>query len=139
VSAAPLIGYSQASGSVFPLGPTPVEVVAFDDIGNASNAIFYITVVDTTPPTLTLTANITAEAASPTGANVNFPAATAIDLVTPTPAISYSQNSGTLFPVGVTTVNVTAADAVGNARQGAFTITVNAATAGETALKSANP
>jgi hypothetical protein len=44
---------------------------------------------------------------------VTYPAATATDAVGVT-SLTYSQNSGTLFPIGVTTVTVTARDAANN-------------------------
>jgi len=44
---------------------------------------------------------------------VNYPAAIATDNCT-SPTLSYSQAAGTLFPIGDTTVTITATDAVGN-------------------------
>jgi hypothetical protein len=56
------------------------------------------------------------------GAVVNYPAATATG--SPTPVITYSQASGTFFPVGTTTVTVTATNSCGTATC-SFTVTVN--------------
>ena len=72
---------------------------------------------------LTVPAAVTAEATGASGATVSYPAATATDAVGVTSLI-YSQDSGTLFPLGTTTVNVTAKDAAGNTSDGSFTITV---------------
>src|SRR5882672_1370674 len=47
------------SGSTFPLGETTVNCV--DDVGNPAGS-FKVTVVDTTPPVLTVPGPITAEA-----------------------------------------------------------------------------
>src|SRR5439155_12555528 len=61
-----------ASGTRFFLGATTVSCSATDRRGNTGSARFTITVVDTTPPTLSLPAHITAEATGPTGATVIY-------------------------------------------------------------------
>ena len=124
VDPAPVITYSQSSGTTFPLGVTTVTVTATDSSGNSSSASFKITVADNAAPSITVPANITAGATSPAGAVVNYPAATATDAVDPAPVITYSQSSGTTFPLGVTTVTVTATDSSGNSSSASFTITV---------------
>jgi formylglycine-generating enzyme required for sulfatase activity len=125
VSASPAITYSQASGTVFPLGTTTVTVTAKDAADNTSTGTFTVTVSDTTAPVLTLPSNVTAEATGAGGATVNYAAATAADAVSATPAITYSQASGTVFPLGTTTVTVTAKDAANNTSTGTFTVTVS--------------
>jgi hypothetical protein len=125
VSATPAITYSQASGTVFPLGTTTVTVTAKDAADNTSTGTFTVTVSDTTAPVLTLPSNVTAEATGAGGATVNYAAATAADAVSATPAITYSQASGTVFPLGTTTVTVTAKDAANNTSTGTFTVTVS--------------
>ena len=55
-------------------------------------------------------------------AMVTYPAATATGI--PTPTITYSQDSGTIFPVGTTTVTVTATNTCGSVTS-SFTVTVN--------------
>ncbi len=80
---------------------------------------------DTTPPVLSLPTNIAVNASSASGASVTYPAATATDNVTASPTITYSNASGTVFPLGVTTVTVTATDAAGNVSTGSFTVTVS--------------
>jgi hypothetical protein len=59
-----------------------------------------------------------------TGMVVNYPAPTATDNCTASPSITTSQASGTIFPVGLTTVNVTATDAANNQATCSFTVTV---------------
>ena len=113
-----------ASGSTFPLGTTTVLVAASDTRTNVSTASFTVTVLDTTAPMLAAHSNVLAEATGALGALVNYAAATAADAVTATPAIAYSQESGTRFPIGVTTVTITATDAAGNVATGTFTVTV---------------
>jgi hypothetical protein len=55
---------------------------------------------------------------------VNYPAATASDSCASNVNISYSQASGTSFPVGPTTVTVTATDASNNSSTCTFKVTV---------------
>ncbi len=112
-----------ASGSTFPLGISSVSLSATDAAGNTATQTLLVSVVDTTPPTLTVPANLSAEATSASGAVVTF-SATATDLVTASPVIAYSVAPGSTFPLGVTTVNVTATDAAGNVAKGSFTVTV---------------
>jgi hypothetical protein len=123
------IGYSQASGTTFPIGLTTVTVTATDAFGNASSKTFKVTVRDTTAPVITSwSANLLAEATSPAGAAVTYAAASATDAVGPV-AITYSKASGATFALGTTTVTVTATDAFGNASSKTFTVTVRDTTA----------
>ncbi|HZN95423.1 MAG TPA: HYR domain-containing protein, partial [Myxococcales bacterium] len=55
---------------------------------------------------------------------VTYPAATATDDVTPSPALSYSVASGSPFPLGDTPVTVTATDDAGNTATCSFTVHV---------------
>ncbi len=116
------------SGTTFALGTTPVTVTATDGHGNVSTATFNVTVQDTTPPALTVSGNVTVEAPSSAGATVSYAAATATDAVGAV-TIAYSQASGTVFPLGVTTVVVTATDGAGNTSTKSFTVTVRDTTA----------
>ena len=117
------LSLSIASGSTFALGTTPVTVTATDGHGNVSTKTFNVTVRDTTPPALTVSSNVTVEATSAAGATATYSAAAATDAVGPV-TITYSQASGTLFPLGVTTVTVTATDGASNVSTKTFTVTV---------------
>jgi len=119
---------SPASGSIFALGTTTVNCTATDTHGNATSGSFTVTVQDTTPPALTLPANITAEATGPSGAAVSY-TATAIDAVDGSVTPNCSPASGSIFALGTTTVNCTATDTHGNATSGSFTVTVEDKTA----------
>ena len=119
----PAVTYSQASGTVFSLGVTPVLVTATDQAGNSTSETFQVDVVDTTPPTLTVPSDLTLEATGPAGAVATF-IATASDLVTLSPTISYSVAPGSTFALGTTTVTVTAEDAAGNVSTGSFNVLV---------------
>ncbi|NND88553.1 MAG: HYR domain-containing protein, partial [Flavobacteriaceae bacterium] len=79
---------------------------------------------DTTPPTITCPSNIIQNNdAGNCGAIVTF-MATATDN-SGTATVTYSQNPGTSFPVGTTTVTATATDPSGNTSNCMFTVTVN--------------
>lgn len=131
------VNYSIAPGSVFPLGTTTVVVSASDLAGNAASGSFTVTVRDTTAPALALPANLVLEATSPAGAPASY-AATATDAVGPV-SIDFSVASGAVFPVGTTTVAVTATDGAGNTASGSFTVTVRDTTAPVISVLSASP
>jgi hypothetical protein len=73
-------GCRPASGSVFRLGTTTVNCSAADAQHNTATGSFTVTVQDTTPPSLNLPGDITAQATGPNGAAVSY-TATAADLV----------------------------------------------------------
>jgi hypothetical protein len=111
---------------------------------NASNASFTLRVADsgglfaeatlnitvtpeTIPPVIACPVNVVMTLppnTMDTGMVVNYPAPTASDNCTASPIITTSQASGTVFPVGLTTVNVTATDAANNQATCSFTVTV---------------
>ncbi|MDY0910978.1 HYR domain-containing protein [Microbacterium sp. CFBP9034] len=111
------------SGETFPLGDTLVECSASDSRGNAVDASFVVTVVDSTPPTVTVPASFTAEATGPDGATVEF-AATAHDIVDEAITPVCAPASATTLPMGETTVTCTATDAAGNTGSETFVVTV---------------
>jgi len=114
---------SPASGSTFELGITTVNCTATDTHGNIGTAHFDVTVVDTTPPTLYLPANITQEAVGPFGNVVSF-SATATDIVDGSVDVICLPVSGSTFSITTTTVTCSATDAHNNTATGNFTITV---------------
>ena len=126
-----------ASGSTFALGDTTVTGSVTDGT-NTTTGNFIVRVRDTTAPVVTAPANVTVASTSMAGATVTYPAATAADAVTASPSITYSHASGATFPVGVTTVTVSAADGAGNTGTGTFTVTVQAL-AGTLAFANATP
>ena len=78
---------------------------------------------DPNPPTLNLPSNITVEATSGAGATATF-SASATDSIDGTASISCSYVSGTVFPLGTTTVVCSSTDAHNNVATGSFTVTV---------------
>jgi len=81
------------------------------------------TIADTTPPTLYLPTDITAEATSSSGAIVNY-TATADDMNPIHPVVICNPLSGLNFPLGKNTVNCSATDTAGNVAAGSFNINV---------------
>ena len=120
----PAISCSPASGRVFAIGTTTVACTARDASGNKASASFTVTVQDTIPPKLSNHANLTVQAAMPSGAVIPYIQPTATDIVDPNPAVSCTPASGSVFPLGTTTVNCKATDAAGNASASSFTVTV---------------
>jgi hypothetical protein len=121
----PTVTATPPSGSSFPLGATTVTVTATDHSGNSSSATFTVNVVDTTPPALAnVPANQTVQATGPSGAVVTYPSPTATDLVDPNPTVTSTPPSGSTFPLGPTTVRVTATDHAGNSSGATFTVNV---------------
>jgi hypothetical protein len=107
------------------LGLTTVTCTAADDAGNTSSATFAITVEDTTAPTLgAVPADLTIEATGPAGATAAFSSPTALDAVDLTPSLTCDALSGSIFPLGLTTVTCTAADDAGNTSSATFSVTV---------------
>ena len=110
-------------GSAFPKGVTALQYKATDASGNMTTCNFTVTVNDNELPVITCPMNITMNTdAGLCSAVVSF-AATATDNC-PGVTIAYSQNPGTVFPLGTTTVVATATDASMNTKTCSFTITV---------------
>lgn len=115
------------SGSNFPIGTTTVSYLATDAAGNTEVCTFDVTVTDGTAPIITgCPANISAvNSLGQCGAIITWTQPSATDncgsanlVQTAGPA------SGTLFPIGTTTVTYTATDAAGNVSTCQFTVTV---------------
>jgi hypothetical protein len=108
---------------VFPLGVTTITYTATDGATNIATATQTVTVIDTTPPSITAPADVMAEATSPAGATVNYAPCVATDNAG-TPTINYSATSGSKFALGSTTVTCTATDAANNTASAIFKVTV---------------
>ena len=112
-----------APGSVFPLGTTTVVVTATDAAGNSGSNTFTVTVRDTTPPAIRVPPDLTLYATSASGAYVSF-STSGTDLVSGSVATTNTPSSGSLFPIGTTTVTTTARDTAGITGSAAFHVTV---------------
>jgi hypothetical protein len=104
----------------YPTSVLSVYMYGIPDIG-------YTIDPDTTPPVVTVPADMTVEATGPGGAAVDFASlVSATDETDPAnPVVTCDPASGSTFPVGDTTVNCSATDTAGNTGTNSFTITVN--------------
>ncbi|MCE7926669.1 MAG: HYR domain-containing protein [Haliscomenobacteraceae bacterium CHB4] len=117
----PVITYSPASGSVFPLGESVVTASATDDCGNTGTCTFTVTVIDVTPPgfdcSLLDTIKLTTEA--PLCSNDSIvPVPVGVDncgsTVTTTGTRSDNAAMTDPWPLGITTITWTFTDSTGN-------------------------
>lgn len=123
----PTVTQSPAAGTLVGLGSHTVTVTATDAAGNQSSDQVVFTVNDTTAPVISCPSNIEVTLpanSSATSMAVTYPAAPATDNCSGAPTVTYSHASGSTFPVGTTTVTVTATDAAGNHSECTFTVTV---------------
>jgi hypothetical protein len=113
-----------AINAPYPVGVTTITWTAKDDAGNTASATQTVTVLDVEAPVFGLAAQSLLEynATTPSGANVTF-STSATDNVGVT-SLSCEPASGSLFPVGHTTVTCTASDAAGNTAHESFTVSV---------------
>jgi hypothetical protein len=108
--------------SSFPVGSTTVTWTVTDGSGNTATATHTVTVSDAENPAITCPGNITVPQDLPSGTTLSY-TVTATDncpgvMVVSTPL------SGSVFPLGTTTVTCTATDASGNTASCTFTVTV---------------
>jgi hypothetical protein len=93
---------------------------------NPATANRTVNVVDTTPPAISCPANIVAMLppnSMATSMVVNYPAVTATDSCSASVTVNSTPASGSIFPVGTTTVNASASDGT-NTSNCSFTVTV---------------
>ena len=83
----PTVTADHVSGATYPIGTTNVLVTATDAAGNSSTKTLHVVVADATPPTLTLSGNITTDATSPAGVVVTY-SNTATDIVSGAVAVN---------------------------------------------------
>jgi hypothetical protein len=114
-----------AAGSKLPLGTTTVACSVTDSGGLTTRGSFQVTVRDTTAPDLAgVPSSIYAVTGGSAGMAVTYSKPTASDVVDPSPRVACAPASGSIFPVGTTTVRCSATDASGNASSAQFSITV---------------
>ncbi|WP_158002441.1 HYR domain-containing protein [Methyloterricola oryzae] len=115
---------SPASNTVMPFGNTTVNCSGADVAGNTATGSFVVTVADTTAPTLTVPTGASASTTDGAGTAVSY-VVSASDLVDGAVTPSCSPASGSVFPIGTTTVACTATDAHGNSASKSFPVTVS--------------
>jgi len=113
------------SGSLFPIGMTPVSCSATNAHGKSATGTFYVRVtqLEGPAPVLTLPANMTVEAESNAGAHVTY-TASAHDDVDGVIPISCTPASGAMFPFGAISVVCSATNSHGITASGSFTVNV---------------
>jgi hypothetical protein len=112
----------------YPLGATTVTWSATDAAGNVGTADQVVTVIDSTPPALTVPDDVTVEVGADVTEVVLDPGtATATDACG-TPAVTGERADGATltdaYPVGSTAITWQAVDAAGNTSSGQQTVTV---------------
>jgi uncharacterized repeat protein (TIGR01451 family) len=123
-------GYQQAT---VPVGLTGVRAIS----AGVAHSLALVGPSDSTPPVLTVPADVTVPATDGTGAVVDF-TVTATDDTDPSPQVVCTPSSGATYPLGTTTVTCTATDDAGNVATDTFTVTV-VATARLSLEKSVSP
>jgi hypothetical protein len=113
-----------ASGAVFAIGTTTVTCTAVDAAANTGSASFSVIVRDTVAPVIGAAAMTTAEATAATGAIVGYVTPSTADAVSGAGTAVCAPAAGSLFALGITTVNCTAYDAASNSATSTFTVTV---------------
>lgn len=96
----------------FPLGTTMVTWKATDHNNKTLTSVQRVTVVDTTPPTIQIPADINVELTTANGMEINPGTALVIDIGDPNPILS--NNEPKLFLPGTTIITWTAKDNSGN-------------------------
>lgn len=117
---------SPASGSMFRIGKTVVSCSAVDLDGNVGAGAFVVEVVGENEPgkiELILPGQIQVEAKDPRGAEVEYDVKVE-GTKDPDPIINCTPKSGSLFPLGTTTVNCDVLDHEGAWAQGTFDVSV---------------
>lgn len=115
-----------ASPQTVTVGNPPLSVTCngTDAFANAATTTFTITAVNETAPTVTPPANQTAASTDGNPVAVTYPPATATDNADGTIPAPCTPASGSLFPVGVTTVNCSATNSSSQTGTASFTVTV---------------
>jgi hypothetical protein len=105
---------SLAPPGPYSLGATAVTLTATDEESNTGTCTATINVADAVPPTANCPpVNLVETTTDPAGKVMNY-TVTASDNCDPSPILVCTPASGTLFPIGDTTVNCTATDASAN-------------------------
>jgi hypothetical protein len=130
MSVDPVTGIVSYTPGPSDLGTITATVQGTNSVGSATEVITYNVVANPNAPVLTLPANQTVAATSAAGAtDAAAFTATATDPGGLTTTITYAVgknpiSSGYTFPIGTTTVTVTATDSAGNSSTGIFTVLV---------------
>ncbi len=127
--AAVMVVCTPSSGSMFQLGTTMVACEATDDAGNSNSCSFMVTIFDNSSPVILCPEPIVVNATGPDGAIVQYQDPVAVDECDPSPVVNSMPISGSLLPIGTTSVMCTAIDEAGNTATCSFLIIVLDSTA----------
>lgn len=109
-----------------PPGSHTITLTVTDTGGGSDSDDVVINVVDTTAPVISCPANVVVTLppnSTATSASVTYPAVTATDGCSSSVSVNSTPASGSVFPLGTTTVNATASDGT-NSSGCSFTVTV---------------
>ena len=110
-----------------PTGTHTITLTVTDTGGGSDTDDVVITVQDTLAPDITCPADVVVNLpmnSTATSMTVNYPAVTATDSCSASVTVNSTPASGSVFPVGTTTVNATADDGAGHISNCSFTVTV---------------
>jgi len=112
------------SGSIFPIGTNiPVTCTSTDYSFNSDYLIFNVKVVDSTPPTISSTQDITSTSYLDT-TKITYSIPTATDNLGISGSVLCDPLSNSLFPIGITTVTCSVSDTYGNTATSSFLIEI---------------
>jgi hypothetical protein len=121
---APVFACEPPSGSFFPIGVTTVQCVALDASGNLAFCSFEVDVVEAAPVTLFCSGDIAVECAGAGGAAVEYPMPIVSSTCTVPPEPACDPPSGSVFPIGATTVTCSTIGGNGEVVQCQFVVSV---------------
>jgi DNA-binding beta-propeller fold protein YncE len=110
-----------------PTGTHTITLTVTDTGGGSDTDDVVVTVQDTLAPNISCPANVVVNLppnSTDTSMVVNYPAVTATDSCSSSVTVNSTPASGSVFPIGSTTVNATADDGAGHISNCSFTVTV---------------
>ena len=110
-----------------PVGVHTITLTVTDTGGGSDTDDVVVTVQDTLAPNISCPSNVVVNLpmnSTATSMVVNYPAVTATDSCSSSVTVNSTPASGSVFPVGTSTVNATADDGAGHTSECSFTVSV---------------